>query len=108
EPSDTQVEYGTTTGYGTSTALNTAMGTSHSANLSGLVASTLYHYRVRSKDAAGNQAVSPDQTLTTASSGGGGGGGSSNSVVWTSVVNSSASSASLQKTEGRDDSPDAG
>ncbi|HKP87893.1 MAG TPA: Ig and FN3 domain-containing protein, partial [Blastocatellia bacterium] len=75
EASDTQVEYGTSTGYGSSTQLNTSMVTAHSANLSGLVAGTLYHYRVRSRDAAGNLAVSGDQTFATAGSGGGGGGG---------------------------------
>ncbi len=74
EASDTQVEYGTTTAYGSSSALNSSMVTSHSVALSGLTAGTLYHYRVKSKDAAGNQAVSGDFTFTTSASGGGGGG----------------------------------
>ena len=65
EASSTQVEYGTTTSYGTSSALNSSMVTSHSQALSGLSASTLYHYRVRSADAAGNAAVSGDYTFTT-------------------------------------------
>ncbi|HEV8150859.1 MAG TPA: Ig-like domain-containing protein, partial [Gemmatimonadales bacterium] len=56
EPSDSQVEYGPTTAYGSSTALNPALVTSHSQVLSGLVSSTLYHYRVKSKDAAANLA----------------------------------------------------
>ena len=63
--SDSQVDYGTTTAYGSSTALNTAMVTSHSAGLSGLTAATTYHYRVKSKDAAGNLATSGDFTFTT-------------------------------------------
>jgi phosphodiesterase/alkaline phosphatase D-like protein len=67
EPADTQVEYGTTTGYGSSTTLNTAMVTSHSQALSGLTAGTLYHYRVKSRDAAGNLATSGDYTFTTTS-----------------------------------------
>jgi hypothetical protein len=71
EASDTQVEYGTTTSYGSSTTLNTVKVTSHSATLSGLSASTLYHYRVKSRDAAGNLATSGDFTFTTASSSGG-------------------------------------
>lgn len=71
EASDTQVEYGTTTSYGNSTPLNTAMVTSHSATLSGLTASTVYHYRVKSRDAASNLATSGDFTFTTASSSGG-------------------------------------
>jgi hypothetical protein len=65
EPADTQVEYGTTTGYGSSTTLNTAMVTSHSQALSGLTVGTLYHYRVKSRDAAGNLAISGDYTFTT-------------------------------------------
>ena len=65
EASDTQVDYGTTTGYGSSTTLDTSLVTSHSTTLSGLTASTLYHYRVRSRDAAGNLATSADFTLTT-------------------------------------------
>jgi hypothetical protein len=110
EASDTQVEYGTTSAYGSATSLNSSMATSHSAAISGLAASTTYHYRVRSKDAAGNQAVSGDFSLTTSASGGGGGGGggSSQNVVWTSVTNCVVSGNSLQKTSGRDDESDAG
>ena len=111
EASDTQVEYGTTTSYGSSTPVNSAMTTSHSAGLSGLSASTLYHYRVKSRDAAGNLATSGDQTFTTSSNTGGGGGGGGNSrqnVNWTGVVNCSTTNGVLQKTGGRDDSPDAG
>ncbi|MBI3603924.1 MAG: fibronectin type III domain-containing protein [Nitrospirae bacterium] len=65
EAADTQVEYGTTTSYGSSTPLVTTLVTSHSQTLSGLAASTLYHYRVRSKDAAGNLATSADAMFTT-------------------------------------------
>src|SRR5207247_2267053 len=65
EASDSQVEYGTNTAYGSLTTLDSSMVTSHSQTLSGLVASTLYHYRVKSKDAAGNLAVSADFTFTT-------------------------------------------
>ncbi|MBZ5538784.1 MAG: fibronectin type III domain-containing protein [Acidobacteriia bacterium] len=65
EGSDTQVEYGTSVSYGGFTALNTSLVTSHSTSLSGLTVATLYHYRVRSRDAAGNLATSADFTLTT-------------------------------------------
>src|SRR5438105_7015983 len=65
EASDSQVEYGTTTSYGSSSPLNTSMVTSHSVALSGLTASTLYHYRVKSRDAAGNLATSGDFTFST-------------------------------------------
>ncbi|HVG17797.1 MAG TPA: fibronectin type III domain-containing protein [Blastocatellia bacterium] len=78
EPGDTQVEYGATTAYGSLTALNSSAVTGHSAGLSGLAASTTYHYRVRSKDAAGNLAASGDFSFTTGAlapppPGGGGG-----------------------------------
>ncbi len=65
EDSDTQVEYGTTTGYGSSTTLNTNLVTAHTQTLTGLSANTLYHYRVKSKDASGNLATSIDYTFTT-------------------------------------------
>ena len=64
EAANTRVDYGTTTSYD-SFAFNGTMATSHSQALSGLTASTLYHYRVRSTDAAGNAAVSGDYTFTT-------------------------------------------
>ncbi len=70
ENSDSQVEYGLTTSYGNTTPLNTSSVTSHSVGLSGLSANTLYHYRVKSKDASGNLAVSSDFTFTTPSGGG--------------------------------------
>jgi hypothetical protein len=66
ENADTQVEYGLTNSYGSSTTLNSAMALSHSQGLAGLSANTLYHYRVMSKDAAGNLAASGDYTFTTA------------------------------------------
>lgn len=65
EASDSQVEYGTTTSYGNSTPINTSRVTSHTVALSGLTPSTLYHYRVKSRDAAGNLATSGDFTFTT-------------------------------------------
>ncbi|MBI3804989.1 MAG: fibronectin type III domain-containing protein [Nitrospirae bacterium] len=66
ESSDTQVEYGTTTAYGSATPIVSNRVTAHSQSLTGLLSATLYHYRVKSKDAAGNLAVSSDATFTTA------------------------------------------
>jgi len=66
EPSDTQVEFGTTTSYGQSTTLDATLGTSHFAVLSGLASNTTYHYRVKSSDAASNLAASADNTFITA------------------------------------------
>src|SRR5206468_997507 len=65
ETADSQVEYGPTTSYGSSTTLNPSLVTSHSQAFSGLASSTLYHYRVKSKDAAANLATSADFTFTT-------------------------------------------
>src|SRR5262249_39299130 len=66
EPANSQVEYGITTAYGSQTTLDTSMVTSHSQALSGLIASTVYNYRVKSRDAAGNLASSDNFTFTTA------------------------------------------
>src|SRR5205823_5653042 len=63
EPADTQVEFGTTTSYGSTTTLDRTLSTNHAATLSGLTGGTTYHYRVRSRDAAGNLAVSADRTF---------------------------------------------
>ncbi|MBI4423667.1 MAG: hypothetical protein HY554_08070 [Elusimicrobia bacterium] len=67
EPSDSQADYGATSAYGASSALAPAPVTSHSVALSGLSAGTLYHFRARSKDAAGNAALSGDFAFATAS-----------------------------------------
>ncbi len=65
EAADSQVKYGTTTSYGSTTTLDSTKVTSHSVSLTGLTASTLYHYQVISKDAAGNSTTSADATFTT-------------------------------------------
>lgn len=51
--------------YGNSTPLDTNLVTPHSVTLSGLAANSLYHYRVKSRDAAGNVSVSGDFTFKT-------------------------------------------
>jgi Cohesin domain/Purple acid Phosphatase, N-terminal domain len=68
DAADTQVEYGLTAAYGKSTTLISTMSTSHSQTLADLTPQTLYHYRVKSKNPAGNLAVSGDYTFTTADS----------------------------------------
>lgn len=64
EAASSQVEYGTTTSYGSSTALDSNAVTSHSVALSGLTAGTTYHFRVKSTNAGGSSA-SDDSTFTT-------------------------------------------
>jgi hypothetical protein len=65
-PATTQVEYGQTSSYGFTTPLDSTLVTSHSAPISGLDPETTYHYRVVSKDAAGNITRSPDFVFSTA------------------------------------------
>jgi hypothetical protein len=67
EPADSRIDYGLTSSYGQSTSLDSTMVTSHSQRLSGLAHNQLYHYRVKSKDAAGNLTTSGDFTFTTGS-----------------------------------------
>ena len=64
EPSNSVVEYGLTTSYGSTTS-NLTNVTSHTIQLSGLSAHTLYHYRVKSTDAASNTATSADHSFQT-------------------------------------------
>lgn len=69
EASTSYVEYGTTTNYGSNTTLNTTKVQSHSQTLTGLSSGTTYHYRVKSRDGAGNEAISSDNTFSTTSGG---------------------------------------
>jgi len=62
EPATSQVEYGRTTEYGLITPLDENLVINHGATLGGITANSLYHFRVRSKDAAGNEAMSEDKT----------------------------------------------
>jgi phosphodiesterase/alkaline phosphatase D-like protein len=62
--SDSRVDYGTTTAYG-SFASNPSAVTSHSVALSGLSPSTTYHYKITSQG-YGQTATTLDLTFTTA------------------------------------------
>ena len=64
EPATSQVNYGTTTGYGSASS-SAALVTSHSITLTGLTASSTYDFQVESVDAESNTATSSNQTLTT-------------------------------------------
>jgi hypothetical protein len=65
EPSDTQVEYGRRTTYGNRTTRDPSLATAHSQVITGLARRTWYHYRVRSRDAAGNLTLSRDFMFRT-------------------------------------------
>jgi Purple acid Phosphatase, N-terminal domain len=65
-PATSQVNYGTMASYG-QTASDSNLVTSHTVNLAGLAANTLYHYQVVSVNpVSGARTVSADQTFTTA------------------------------------------
>ena len=65
EPSDTQVAYGLTRSYGSLTSLSSTLQTSHSQAITGLTPNTWYHFRIRSRDAAGNLTSSGDFRFKT-------------------------------------------
>jgi phosphodiesterase/alkaline phosphatase D-like protein len=65
ENATSQVEYGVSTSYGFTTSLDPTLVRSHSVGLTGLSAKTVYHYRVKSTDAAGLVSGSGDFTFTT-------------------------------------------
>jgi hypothetical protein len=65
EVSDSQLEYGLTASYGTVMPLNPSTVLLHKVNLSNLTPETTYHFRVKSRDAAGNLSVSGDRTFKT-------------------------------------------
>ena len=66
EAATSQVEYGLTTSYGSTTTLDPTLVTAHSVTITGLAPSTTYNWRVRSMDAAGNETVSANSTFATA------------------------------------------
>jgi hypothetical protein len=65
EPATSQVEYGPTIAYGNLTTLDPNLVNAHAMPLSGLNAQTLYNYRVRSRDAAGNLRIGTNKTFST-------------------------------------------
>jgi hypothetical protein len=65
ESANSQIDYGLTTSYGSSTALDTDFVTSHSETIRQLADSTTYHYRVKSMDVSSNTATGTDNTFST-------------------------------------------
>src|SRR5690606_13688423 len=56
--------FGLSAAYGTSSSSG-VLRTNHSISIAGLNTSTLYHFRVRSIDASGNETISGNATFTT-------------------------------------------
>jgi hypothetical protein len=67
QPSTSQVTYGTSSVYGASSPLSTAMVTSHSVTLTGLTAGTTYNFQVSSANAGNANTTSPNNTFATPS-----------------------------------------
>ncbi|TSC84058.1 MAG: Uncharacterized protein G01um101413_861 [Parcubacteria group bacterium Gr01-1014_13] len=65
ELSDSQINYGLTSAYGTN-YFDSAGTLAHSALLSNLTANTLYHFQIISTDSSGNSRNTSDSTFTTA------------------------------------------
>ncbi len=68
EPASSQVDFGLTTAYGSSSTKNETLVTSHSQVITGLAEGTSYHFRVRSTDVSTNTATSNDATFSTSTS----------------------------------------
>lgn len=66
ESANSQIAYGITTDYGTTTTLDSTFTAQHFVVLSGLNSSTVYHFKIYSRDQNNNLASSADQVLSTA------------------------------------------
>ncbi|MCP4221081.1 MAG: hypothetical protein GY765_41005, partial [bacterium] len=64
EAADSEVQYGLTTAYG-SVQTDAALVMDHSITLNGLTPGATYHYKIVSRDAAGNIGETADSTFTT-------------------------------------------
>ena len=65
QSANSQVFYGTTTAYGSSSSLDSTLVTSHTVNISGLTAATQYHLQAQSQNAGGIMGTSADLVFTT-------------------------------------------
>jgi hypothetical protein len=83
EAATSQVAYGLTASDDSATAPDANPVTSHTVTLSGLTPGTTYNFKVKSKDASGNESVSPDYTLVTSNTATLVGGLISKNTTWT-------------------------
>jgi hypothetical protein len=68
QPSSTQIDYGSSSAYGSSTNPDTTLTTGHSQTLTNLTPATTYHFRVDSQNGIGVLALSSDYVFNTPSS----------------------------------------
>ncbi|NNE08910.1 MAG: hypothetical protein HKN20_10165 [Gemmatimonadetes bacterium] len=94
EPSDGQIEYGTSIPYANATPLADSLSFAHDIMLSELTPNTQYHFRILSRDGKGNLTRSSDFTFTTEND------GDIDSIppVISSIVLSDATSSSITVT----------
>lgn len=90
EASSSQIEYGLTTGLGSTTTIadTNPLATSHSVEISSLLPCTLYHYRPLSVDAGSNQTLGDTATFITTGCAGTGTGSTVSSYEVSQVTNS--------------------
>ena len=67
KPSTSQVFYGNSDAYGSSSNKSSSLVTNHSINITGLTPDTAYHYKVQSSDDGNRTADSEDNTFLTPS-----------------------------------------
>ena len=87
EAATTQVVYGLNQYYSSTTALDNDLITNHTVILSGLTSNTTYNFKVKSRDASGNESVSQDYTLVTSRMGTLVGGIIGENTTWTASNN---------------------
>ncbi|MGP1609364.1 MAG: fibronectin type III domain-containing protein, partial [Burkholderiales bacterium] len=90
-----RVEFGTGDTYDRMTAIDLDYSSGHEVKLEGLEAGKVYHYRVRSRDYAGNIATSEDYTFTTVNSAPVGG---AVAIDWIDAANAASDGGTLRGT----------
>jgi hypothetical protein len=66
KPAMSDIQYGTTTSYGSSIGKSQTFDTNHNRTLSNLAPGTTYHFRIAMTDSDGNVVLGKDRTFTTA------------------------------------------
>lgn len=67
EPTRSKISYGTSTAYTVETGFSSTLSSASTQVISSLTSSTVYHFKITAKDAAGNTTSTGDMTFTTAS-----------------------------------------
>ncbi|MBF0502216.1 MAG: fibronectin type III domain-containing protein [Candidatus Riflebacteria bacterium] len=65
EDATSQLDYGLSSSYGYTTSIDNTLTRAHSVDIDGLISSSTWHYRIRSKDSSGNERVSTDSAFVT-------------------------------------------